>query len=360
MKLNSLKEFPLQDGVDSAGGIVEWITLLESQLGDARPLSLNSFDTCDFDLVPALESLSDERLLVIAGAVAELRPLGPCPGWFFGVDENNSAALVRLRLAIWRACHNRKLQSPIIVPWYDGSQINLYLGNDLSYPTFVGGCIEPNEFAFVDSSLRPGMVFLDIGANEGFYSIFASRRVGNSGRVVAFEPSDREFERLQRNISLNKANNIQAESIALAEAPGRGKLRICEYGHEGQNTLGDFAHDVRQCGDQAVDIQRLDDYLSDHPFDRVDFIKMDVEGAEQRVLEGARQTLARYRPVILLELNDRALRFQGANCQSVVSLLRSDGYAIYSFSPSTGLPFLAVGDETFSSNVIAAPRESSL
>ena len=323
---------------------------------DSSPASLKIPSLNDSEWLESLQSCTEEQLLALAESVAELRPLAPCPGWYFGCNDKSTSPVVQLRKAIWNSCHQRKLQTPIAFPWYDGSTLNLHLGNDVSYPTFIGGCIEPNEFAFIDSFLKPGMVFLDIGANEGLFSVFASRRVGPTGKLIAFEPSHRELERLRANLSLNKTCNVQVEAFALAEASGTAELRICEYGHEGQNTLGDFAHDVHQSGTQMVQVGTLDEYLDEHPADRLDFIKMDVEGAEQKVLEGARKTIASFKPVILLELNDKALRFQAASDEGVVNLLRSLDYLIYNFCPRTGLPVIADGP-LYSENVIAAPRE---
>lgn len=306
-----------------------------------------------------LGQLTDQQLLATARSLAELKPLGPVPDWVFGRDGNSLDAKVRLRETIWKICNERKLESPIDFPWFDGARINLYLGNDQSYPTFLGGRFEPNEFAFVDSFLKPGMVFVDVGANEGFYSVFASRRIGPTGRLLAFEPSQREFTRLNANLQLNNAENARSECVALADAAGSGELKLCEYGHEGQNTLGDFGHAVHQSGTQTVELMSLDAYCDEHPLERLDFIKIDVEGAEQRVLEGARRTLAKFRPVILLELNDKALQFQHASCESVVNLLRSLEYSIYSFSPATGLPVPA-NEQPYSDNVVAAPSEIEL
>ncbi len=332
---------------------------LGSRSDDSRPGNLQLPELSDSEWLQILRPLSDQQILATAVSVAELRPLGPYPGWYFSCHDLERAPLVRLRQAIWNICHERRLQIPVRFPWYDGSTINLHLGNDVSCPTFIGGCIEPNEFAFVDAFLKPGMIFVDIGANEGSYSVFASKRVGPSGKLIAFEPSEREYGRLQANLALNDLGNFQTEKIALAEAEGKGVLRLCEYGHEGQNTLGNFAHNVLQDGTQNVDMSSLDEYLETHPITRLDFIKIDVEGSEQRVLEGARRTLAKYRPVVLLELNDAALQFQGASCESVANFLRSIDYAIYNFSTVTGLPVLA-DRPPYSENVLAAPRETSI
>jgi len=323
--------------------------------GDAHPLNLARLGLGGLDLEQLVRPLSEERLLALARSVAELRPLGPYPGWSFSCAELSSSLDVLLRKAIWKICEERRLQTPLVFPWYDGLKLNLYLGNDMSRPTFIGGCIEPNEFAFMGSFLKPGMVMLDVGANDGFFTVFAARRVGESGRVYAFEPSAREFARLQANLALNRLENVQPVAKAVAEANGTGELRICEYGHEGQNTLGGFAHAVKQAGTQLVEICSLDAYFQREGLPRLDFMKIDVEGAEYKVLAGARRLLSEHKPVILMELLDGALRHQGSSAEAVIDLLRGMGFMVYDFAPATGK--LVKSDSTqHSENIVASPQ----
>jgi FkbM family methyltransferase len=327
---------------------------------DARPSDLGpvGYDRLGLSTIAwekELKSRSDEVLLELARSIFELHPLVPVPGWYFGSAEAKTDPPPRLRRSLWKTCAERKLQKPIVVPWYEGTRINLYLGNDMSCPTFIGGCIEPNEFAFLSSVLKPGMVMIDVGANDGFFTVLAAKRVGESGRVYSFEPSQREFARLNANRELNQFRNIRPVAKALAEANGTAQLRICEYGHEGQNTLGDFAHQVNQAGSQAVELCTLDDYLAGENLPRLDLIKIDAEGAEHRVLLGARKTLSAFKPIILVELLEGALRHQGSSPEAVIQELQAMGYLIYDFSDATGRPVPSQGPK-HSDNIIATPR----
>jgi precorrin-6B methylase 2 len=83
----------------------------------------------------------------------------------------------------------------------------MYLGNDLSRCLYVGGTYEPMSSCFFPK-LQPGMTFIDVGANDGLYSLFAAKRVGPTGTVLALEPDRREFARLERNLRLNRLANI--------------------------------------------------------------------------------------------------------------------------------------------------------
>src|SRR5579862_7898796 len=164
--------------------------------------------------------------LAAAKQLAFVRPLVRYPGWNFGADWDNPDLAFQMRRQIWEAFHQRGLEVPLPFEWYDGLRLNLYLGNDLSRQLYVGGCSEPNEFAFLNSVLAPGMVFIDAGANDGLYTLFAARRVGSAGVVWAFEPSRREYARLEENLKLNQLENVRPFQIALADQNGEADLSV--------------------------------------------------------------------------------------------------------------------------------------
>jgi FkbM family methyltransferase len=289
----------------------------------------------------------------LAQAVAWTRPLKPYPGWHFGVDEKpEPRGKVKFRLALWDYFNRRQLQQPIIMDWYHGTRFYAYLGNDISKCLFVGGCIDPNEFAFLDQVLEPGMVFIDVGANEGLYTLFAAPRVQ---KVIALEPSRREFQRLTANLELNQLTNVLAQQVGLSNKPGEAVLRVGGYEHEGQNTLGDFAYvGVELAYTEKVVLKRLDDLVDQEGLNDVGIIKLDIEGAEFSVLSGATRTLENFRPLLLLELSDASLRRQGSSAAEVVGLLTSLGYEIFAFDENTGSPFKTGSYSMASNNIVAA------
>lgn len=316
---------------------------------------LNSFAN-DADMQKSLSVLDEERLVQVAEECAPVASLRRVSGWRFDSYLDAPTPSQRFRYAIWNVFRERKVSAPVVFPWLHGLKLNLHLGNDISLPTFVSGSIDPNEFYLLDRFLSEGMTVFDIGANEGFYTVFAANRVGQTGRVIAFEPSARERRRLDANVSLNDLSNVTVEGIGLADREEQAVLRICEYGHEGQNTIGGFAYDVKQAETQAIRLRSLDSYLHDHPVDRLDLIKVDVEGAEERVFRGARETLERFQPVLLLEMNEKSLRLQGSSCRNVEELLQSTGYRLYSFASATGA-LVAAQDGVYSENVVAIHRD---
>jgi FkbM family methyltransferase len=286
--------------------------------------------------------------------------LAPHPGWRFAGEYYDQRLWMACRRGtLWEAAKKSDSAMPLLLSWYDGTTVDVTLGNDNSLCLYVCGTFEPNEFSFLHGFLKPGMVFVDVGANDGYYSLFAARRVGPAGKVVAVEPSTRERINLRRNLQRNHLDNVHVVPAALGATPGDADLRLAQGAHSGHNTLGKFAHDdVMAAHLERVTVNTLDRVANELGLERMDFVKIDVEGAEANVVAGARTVLKTMRPVMLLEINDGALRAQGTGSDELLDMLRGGyGYEILVFSPVTGLvePFVEGG--ALSANIIAAPRE---
>jgi len=303
-----------------------------------------------------LATIPITALTTLASVLVQIRPLGWYPGWRFAAGESELGWIGRQRLRLWHYFERAQLQVPCRIRWYDKIKLEIYLGNDLSRCLYVGGAYEPNEFMFLSRVLQPGMTFIDVGANDGLYSLFASRRVGPAGKVFAFEPSPREYDRLIKNISLNRLTNVVPLQTAASDRAGTATLRIAGFGHEGQNTLGNFSYEITGKGTEHVSITTLDEVVRASRIEQVDVIKMDVEGGELTALRGGAALIERFRPLILLELLEIALQHQGANRQSVIKFLQERDYSFLFFGPS-GRPVSVAQVELDGVNIIAVPRE---
>jgi FkbM family methyltransferase len=298
-------------------------------------------------------------LLPRAAELVQFRKIGPYPGWRFDIDWDREEADLRERREIWENCRSSAKAHPLEVIWYRGIRLVLYLGNDLSKQLFITGSFEPNEFAFLDRVLAPGMRFLDAGANEGLYSLFAAACVGETGRVYAFEPSSRELARILHNRALNRFPQLQIFPFALSDRSGFASFSIVAAEHSGQNTLGLLPEGLDLSESVEVPTRRLDDVAEAEGWDRLDFLKIDVEGGEELLIEGATRILRSFRPLLLFECSTPALERNGSSKERVLARLRSLDYLIYAFDQSTGLPRLAHEGE-YSENMVAAPRETPL
>ena len=136
-----------------------------------------------------IESMEAPQVAAIARTLRSLRPLVPYPKWRWDADWANPDLAFRMRQRIWQYFNHRTLEISVVVDWFARTQLRLHLGNDLSRQVFIAGCYEPNEFAFLDKLLQPGMNFFDAGAGEGLYTLFAARRVGDTGAVWGSSPA---------------------------------------------------------------------------------------------------------------------------------------------------------------------------
>lgn len=325
---------------------------------DARPDPPTDIDA----LEEWATDVSRSELARAAESMVVVRDLAPFPSWRFGIEEETADAVVARRLVIWRAFLRRRIRRPLTIPWYHGVQLNCWLGNDLSRCLFVGSCIEPNELSFIASFLSSGMTFIDGGANEGLFTLLAAPLVGPTGTVVAIEPSPRELRRLRYNVKTNRFRNVKIVPSALGEQVGDKVLRVAAPEHSGQNTLGKFSYPtVHQSSKHRVKIEPLDDLVSRLQLNRVDLLKLDVEGSELKALQGAARTIEIHRPVILLEAFDAALKHQGSSLTDVLKLLKAKRYEILVFSSETGLPVpRRRRRQKLSANVVAVPMESPM
>ena len=292
----------------------------------------------------------------LARAFARTPVVAREPGWFFGISERDRSVATAIRREIWRAFVTRALTAPTEVAWYDALRLQLYLGNDLARCIFVDGAFEPNEFAFLHDYLREGMTVIDVGANEGVYTVFLASRVGPTGRVVAAEPSSRELVRLRKNLDINAFENVLVVEAAVGEEKGKADLAIAERNHAGQNTLGGRVSNPKVATEsvERVRVQTLDEMVSDARVGRIDFIKVDAEGAERSVLRGARRTLEMYQPVVQLEIEATALARQDATPDDVAGELAERGYVVWVFDEATGL-LRRRRHEPLSGNIVASP-----
>lgn len=150
----------------------------------------------------------------------------------------------------------------------------------------------------IEPLCRPGDCVLDIGANVGDWTVSMAARVGPLGKVIAFEPVPYLAQTIAKTARVNRHGWVEVQQIALGSAEGTAEFSV-EHANSGGSRLGrvegDFSH-------ITVNTARLDAFLASRPdVSRLDFVKIDVEGFEEAVLQGARATLARFRPALLFE-----------------------------------------------------------
>jgi FkbM family methyltransferase len=255
------------------------------------------------------------------------------PGWHFDFAARHPRPMTSLRRVVWECYRDRGTSRALPIAWYENLKFRLLLGNDLSLCLYVGGSFEPNEFAYLEETLKPGMVFIDCGANEGLYTLYAARRIGPAGRVLAIEPSTREVQRLRANIALNQLNNITIEQVALGNQSKRALLTVAGPGHEALNTMSSIEEPLRQ---EEVQVETLDALVDRHQLERVDLIKLDIEGSEVQALLGSGETIERFSPILLIEAEETRLASMTNGLDDLLAILDEHQYAVQIFDEQTG------------------------
>jgi FkbM family methyltransferase len=201
------------------------------------------------------------------------------------------------------------------------------------------------------------MIVLDVGANQGYYTMLSARKVGPRGKVLAFEPSPREIRRLKLHLWLNGCKNVEVSSSALGAIAGTGELHVVLGTETGCNSLR--PPNVSQQTDQlSIQIERLDDVLKARRLERVDFIKLDVEGAELSVLQGTRDLLVRSpRPVILAEVQDVRTKPWRYCAKEILFYLSELGYDWFEPKPNGQMEKIALDSQKYDGNFVAVPQE---
>ena len=186
---------------------------------------------------------------------------------------------------------------------------------------------------FLRTKINPGDFVLDVGANIGFYTVLFSEWVGKEGKVFAFEPDPDNFELLKKNINANGCRNVIAIQKAVSDRSGQTKLFLND------ENKGD--HRIWNSGNKReyieIETTTLDEHLRAYP-GKIDFIKIDVQGAEKKVLEGA-TTLFRENQYLegFLEFWPRGLKECGSEPAEFLETLSSYGFKLYEVEKNTGI-----------------------
>lgn len=188
--------------------------------------------------------------------------------------------------------------------------------------------------------IRPGMTVVDIGAHVGYYTRLFSRLVGPSGTVLAFESHPENFAVLRKNVSGRKHRNVKLFDVALADQVGSVPLYVSP-GSTNHSLLEGFTQ-----AQEVIEVKgtTLDTVLSEVGIDRIDFVKIDVEGAEPLVLAGMQQTISRSSDMnLLIEYNPKALACGGVEPKEMVEVLQKAGFQVGVIRPDGVLNNIADG-----------------
>jgi FkbM family methyltransferase len=261
----------------------------------------------------------------------------------------------REREDFWRVfAFERMVKLPVVFTDKSGLKFVLYPGQNAEVYFRNQGNYEVAEMRYVEGAVRPGMTAFDVGANIGMYALPLARLVGPAGHVHAFEPEDKNHERLSTNLALNRFANVTLNKSAVFSETKTLKLNLFPDEISAWHSLGmpempdpfNRGKTLKPTRVQEVAGVSLDDYCAKQGIRQVDFLKVDVEGAELEVLQGCRRLFAEGAlKRILFEVSLPQIQGMGHQKTEIFTLLESAGYVSRPIQPdgTLGEPVKAAG-----------------
>lgn len=187
------------------------------------------------------------------------------------------------------------------------------------------GQLNPYESEYIKQHVKPGDVFIDIGTwIDGWHSLLAAKK---GATVIAFEPVKQYMKRFEEQVALNQLH-IQINTVALSDKDGKATFYdsggASSFSKEHGETINKDTYATTKI---TVVTKALDSYKL-----KPAMIKIDVEGFEMKVIQGARKTLAKHKPTLIMELEDKFLKEAGSSSKELLALLSSLGYSFWMFS----------------------------
>lgn len=226
------------------------------------------------------------------------------------LPDENRLALSRSRVGQWA----RSIVTRLSIG--EGTQSHRIVAGPLSgwqivtdrrhYRGYLLGTYEPDISYILPSLIHPGMLVVDAGAHQGYFTLLLARLVGSTGRVLAFEPNKENLGLLQQSVHLNHVTHVSTYAWALSDRRGMASFSV------GRSTsMGHIDVTVREEHAQMVQTITLDEFADAEALSTIHFIKMDVEGHEIEVLHGMTRVLAVWHPTLLCEFHSAELRAMG-------------------------------------------------
>jgi FkbM family methyltransferase len=208
-------------------------------------------------------------------------------------------------------------------------QVNVNTASYIEWHLFFFGYYERHIVKLMKRLLKPGDVAFDIGANIGCHTLIMSSLVGKDGEIFAFEPHPTVFEKLRDNLDLNRADNVVPLRYAIAAESGDAILYSFDeaFANQGMSSLSPL-NEPRAVLRFSVVCKTVDEMAESRHLDRLDFIKIDTEGHETSVILGAQESLARFKPPIILEYNRKAWERAGKGFEDMLILFSEIGYEL--------------------------------
>lgn len=254
----------------------------------------------------------------------------------------------------------RHSKAKVRIDDFDGElSMELSLSDHMQRRIFWMGYYSREIVALLDKFLREGMTVIDVGANVGEIALASARRVGKRGQVHAFEPLSAVADILQSHARSNNLGQITLHRMGLSDRSARVPIfESCGQGIQGDDHAGlgsIYGSSVHQQAIEEIEITTLDKLVESAELNRIDLIKIDIEGAELPCLLGSRRTLQKYQPLIIIEVQQESANVAGYEAHDILRFLHGIGYETYRIGWKGKLDILTIADLAKYQNVLAVP-----
>jgi FkbM family methyltransferase len=207
---------------------------------------------------------------------------------------------------------------------HNGSFFMVRPSEHIQQQLFWYGYYEKEAILTWEQMIPADAVVLDIGANTGYYSIIAAKK---SRHTYAFEPGSSNRKKLEENVTLNLLANVSILPYAVSDKPGKGELHMAGDDNTGMNSLEQM---VNSSGSkEPVNMITIDNWVAENRITGISLVKIDVEGAEMKVLKGMRAIIEEQKPVIFMEVIGQLLMRSGHSVAEIYDFLSVKGYTAY-------------------------------
>jgi FkbM family methyltransferase len=220
---------------------------------------------------------------------------------------------------------NRFILSRLKSPMAEVGGHKMFLDSMDSLRLSIRSVYEPLVTEVVKKEIKKGDIVLDIGAHIGYYTLTFAKIVGEEGKVYAFEPEPTNFSLLKKNVEINGYKNVVLLEKAVSNENGKIRLYLSKSNTVDHKTYD--SHDGRRCIE--IESIKLDDFCKNND-GRIDFIKMDIQGAEARALQGMANILKRNNDMkMVMEFCPSKLKESGTPPEECLKLLTETGFRLY-------------------------------
>jgi len=189
---------------------------------------------------------------------------------------------------------------------------------------------EPLTTKLLSRELKKGMTCLDVGGNIGYYTMLESKIVGDNGKVIAIEPSPPNFKYLKKNLDMQESSNVKAYNFAAGDKDGEVNFLVYKESN-GSFTIPDGEKTDLPGDIIRVPSKQLDSFLDEISIDKVDFVRMDVEGYESHIIKGMKKTIEKFKPMFQIEVHSSLLGKKGT--EEFLREFQSAGYEAKYYVP---------------------------